>query len=284
MSILTPSHIRTAALFVAASFLFQACTPDEGEILDTQTAVVQAYLYAGQPVDSVRITQSYAYVRQDSTLITLDDLQVQISDGTQTYPLISTGDGYYVQPDLTIASGKTYTMQFNWNNETVAANTYVPEQREAAISLSEVYMTKITSGSGFNPGAPEEVDPINITWDNPENEYYYVVIKNLEESPEYINDFLAEREQNFPGGFRRFIFIGRPQISARYTIDARRELTQFGRYAVIVFRVNPEYAALYAVSSSSSQSITQPPTNVENGLGVFTGVSSDTLYFEVKKK
>lgn len=275
---------RIPALLLAASMAFNACTSDEGEILDTQTAVVQGYLYAGQPVDSLRITQSYAYIRQDSTLLTLDDLQIQISDGTNTYPLLSTGEGYYMQPDLVIASGKNYTLQFNWNNQTVSAQTYVPEQREAEVSAAEVYMTKITSGSGFNPGNLENTDPVEITWENPEGEYYYVVIKNLEESPEYINDFLAEREQNFPGGFRRFIFIGRPQISSRYTIDPRRELTQFGRYAVIVYRVNPEYAALYAVSGSSSQSITQPPTNVDNGLGIFTGVSSDTVYFEVKKK
>lgn len=279
-----PPFIYAMVLLLAVACTFNACTPEEGEILDTQTAVVQAYLYAGQPVDSVRITQSYAYIRDDSTLRTLDDLQVQISDGTHTYPLVSKGNGYYVQPDLIIASEKTYTLQFNWNNHTVSAQTYVPSQREAAISTPAVSMTKITSGSGFNPGSPEAVDPIDVSWSNPENEYYYVVIKNLEESPEYINDFLAEREQHFPGGFRRFIFIGRPQISARYTIDPRRELTQFGRYAVMVYRVNPEYAALYAVSGSSSQSITQPPTNVTNGLGIFTGVSSDTLYFEVKKK
>lgn len=66
-------------------------------------------------------------------------------------------------------------------------------------------------------------------------------------------------------------------------MDTRRNLTQYGRHQVIVFRVNHEYAALYQSTGSSTLSLTQPPTNIQNGLGIFTGVSSDTLYFEVTK-
>ena len=99
---------------------------------------------------------------------------------------------------------------------------------------------------------------------------------------DYVNENVAQFQLE-NGGQSRFSFITEPQITDFYAIDARRELPQFGTYQIIVFRVNPEYAALYESSGSSTLSLEQPPSNVVNGLGIFTGVSSDTLYLEVRK-
>ena len=104
----------------------------------------------------------------------------------------------------------------------------------------------------------------------------------MEDNPEYINgnleDLLAEGET--PG---RFSFRSEPEIMNFYAIDPRREIQQFGTHQVIIFHVNLEYAALYETSGNSSLSLTEAPSNVENGLGIFTGISSDTLFFEVNK-
>ena len=109
----------------------------------------------------------------------------------------------------------------------------------------------------------------------------YVVIENIEDNPEFVNDLLAEFQAN--GNARRFFQITEPEISDFYAINALRDLTQFGTYRIIVYRVNPEYAALYETAGTSSISIASPPSNIENGLGIFTGVSSDTVYLEVIK-
>lgn len=37
-------------------------------------------------------------------------------------------------------------------------------------------------------------------------------------------------------------------------------------------------AALYKTSGNTSLSLSQPPSNVKNGLGIFTGVASDRLF------
>jgi len=42
-------------------------------------------------------------------------------------------------------------------------------------------------------------------------------------------------------------------------------------HQIIVYRVNPEYAALYQNSGNSTLSLEEPPTNIENGNGIFTG-------------
>lgn len=272
--------IASSALFAALlTVALSGCT-EEAAILDTQTAVVEGYLFAGQPVDSLRLTQSYAYIRQDTTLITLDGLTPSMKVDDTVYPLLPKGNGYYYQPDLVIESGKTYRLSFDWNGKTVSAETFVPAQREAQISTVEISMTKITTG--LPPGGFTLIDPIEVSWENPEGDYYYVLVRNLEENPEYVNDRLAEFElQN--GGLRRFAMLSAPQITSFYSINPIREITQFGRHQVIVFRVTPEYAGLFGAAGSTSQTITQPPTNVKNGLGILSGVSSDTLYFNVKK-
>ncbi|MEM7368673.1 MAG: hypothetical protein AAF587_08705 [Bacteroidota bacterium] len=82
----------------------------------------------------------------------------------------------------------------------------------------------------------------------------------------------------------RFRTISEPEITNLHTIDTRRGLQQFGTHRVIVFRVNAEYAALYESSGTSPVSLSQPPPNVENGLGIFSGISGDTLFFEVIKQ
>ena len=147
--------------------------------------------------------------------------------------------------------------------------------------ISDKYLKQVNSLEGEKIEIGErptftQSDPIELNWNNDEGDYYYVYIKNIEENPEYINEMLTT------GAFARpFTFITEPSIMDTYNIDTRRDLTQFGTHEIVIFRVNPEYAAMYATADATSTSIVEPPTNIENGLGIFTGVSSDTLYLEV---
>ena len=58
----------------------------------------------------------------------------------------------------------------------------------------------------------------------------------------------------------------------------------FGKYAIILYHPNPDYAALYRSGGTSSQNISTPPTAITNALRIFTGVSTDTLSVTVLKK
>ncbi|MCB0631115.1 MAG: DUF4249 family protein [Lewinella sp.] len=269
--------------FIVLVLLFSACQRDSIADIDTKTAVVKAYLFAGQQVDSFQVTQSYSYAQQDTNLITLDDLDITITKDQEAFPLFPRGEGIYENPDLVIEPGQVYQMDFDWQGETISAETYIPETREAVISTTEIEMEKVDFSGGFGGGPgiqPETVDPVDISWENPEGDYYYVVIRNIEDDPEEI----IELPENVDfGDRRRFFFISEPEIMDVYTIDPRRSLTQFGTHQIIVYRVNPEYAALYETSGNSSLSLVQPPSNIVNGLGIFTGVSSDTVYLEVTK-
>jgi hypothetical protein len=47
--------------------------------------------------------------------------------------------------------------------------------------------------------------------------------------------------------------------------------------------VNQEYADLYENRQQDSRNLTEPLSNVNNGLGIFTAFSYDVAYFEVVK-
>lgn len=265
-------------------FGFIACEQESIATLDTSTAVVDAYIFVGQPIDSIRITQSFSYADADTNLVTLDQLEVRLKEGANSYTLQSIGNGYYQYSDLKIVEGKTYTLEFEYNSKKISASTYTPLTKLVSSSASEVALYKVDLTQGFgaasNLRANAETAPIELQWNNSEGDYYYVVVENLENKPE---DIIILPDGTTLEG-RQFQFISRPEIMDFYPIRVQRELQQFGKHRAIVYRVNPEYAALYELNGSSSVSITQPPSNINNGLGIFTGVSSDTVYFEVKKR
>ncbi len=274
--------IKFIPFLFAIALLFPSCEQESIDTIDLKTAVLEGYIFAGQGVDSIRITQSYSYSREDTTLIVLDDLEVSMSNEQYSAILEPARNGYYQNPEFVIQSDKVYTIQFTHENKTVFAQTYVPLKRDVSISTEVIEMEQIEGG--FGPGnITNQPDPIEISWDNPEGDYYYVLLENMEEEPEYINLAIQQFLEQNGEEIRRFSFITQPQITDFHSVNTRRDIQQFGLYRVIVFRVNPEYAALYESSGSSSLSLEEPPSNVENGLGIFTGVSSDTVYFEVKK-
>jgi len=61
------------------------------------------------------------------------------------------------------------------------------------------------------------------------------------------------------------------------------EFKYYGRHYLILYKINPEYAALYESTGNSSQNLRTPNSNIKNAQGIFTAVNSDTLLLNVKK-
>ena len=272
--------LRIILVSSLSAMAFAACEKEEVLFEETKTAIVEGYLHGGKTIDSLRVTQSFSYAQTDTNIIALETLDIRIVTDTSEFFLESSGDGYYFNTQHILNFGERYAIEFLWQDEVISAETYIPLQREAMLSVTEIELDQIELGTFGGGGLT--ADPVEITWNNEEGDYYYIHIENLEENPEYVNENIAQfQEEN--GEVGRFNFNSEPNITDFYGIDPRRELTQFGTHQIIVFRVNPEYAALYESSGNSTQSLEEPPSNIENGLGIFTGVSSDTLYLEVKK-
>ena len=276
--------MKNLSILFLLSLLFFSCEEEVSVLtLDNSKPVIIGYLYAGQSIDSIRITESISYT-SDGTLNVIDDLKVVISNDEESFELISTGNGYYNYPDHVIKEGLTYEISFEYKGEQVSASTYVNPKKIIELSESILSLEKIefdgTPGSLID-AAPEQI-VVDITWDNTELDYYFTIIENTEANPEYVNGFVEFLADNsvLPETF----FRSEPEITDVHSINSNRELQFFGNYDITVFRLNPEYAALYESIGSSTISLQEPPSNVNNGLGIFTSVTPHHLTLRVLEK
>jgi hypothetical protein len=84
------------------------------------------------------------------------------------------------------------------------------------------------------------------------------------------------------GGRNRPPLFNQPTRLSGAEIETPR-IQYYGYHDILLLHVQPEYAALYENNGSNSLNLAPPPTNIENGLGIFTGIASDTLRLLVKK-
>jgi hypothetical protein len=257
--------------------LFSACKQQNLTPSYSDQPVIEGYLRANN-VATVKIARQIAastnvvYANNN-----IDSLALIIIAPDTIYNLVPVGNGTYSAPNLIIREGIQYTLQFMYNNKLVSAVTTVPYiPQNYTQSVSEISVQKIDSNTTFTPGSFQINDPIELKWSNTDNAYFMVVVENMETNPTLIRDTTNAR-------FRTRSFRNEPAIVSAYTMRDQ-QFQYFGRHRLILYRLNPDYAALYNDNSNSSQNLTNPTTNITNGLGIFTGISSDTLYLQVNKK
>jgi len=199
---------------------------------------------------------------------------VTLEKAGRIYPLNSSrGDsGYYhyAGNDLVVNVGDVFKIAVAHNGKTATAETIIPSPpRQLTISKNALLV---------NTSTPLDTSSLTLRWEA-EKTFYFVVVENLEASPTPIN------QTPFPGGPRGQLrsFRSRPIRESRYTIR-RFDLTYLGEHRAKVYKVNREYANLYAFGQQDSRNLNEPETNVKNGLGVFAGFSSEEMKFRVVKQ
>ncbi len=260
--------------------LLSSCINEEFDPTDTSTVIIEGYLYEGTGVDSIKISQLIPFYREEGTSYEITDAEVSIVSNGETYSLThnSSKPGVYQYngADLNVIVGNEYKIQLDYFGKEVSAITIVPDKPiDLSISIDSIGMSPITSFDDlFNQ---EESEDIEVSWSNSDGDYYFVLTENIEENPEDINqlDFGGQQRPNFS-------FRSSPTNLNSTTITPF-SLSQFGQYRVVIFHVGQEYVDLYETSDQDSRNLTEPLSNVQNGLGIFSSFSSDTVYFEVHK-
>ena len=256
-------------------FLLSAC---EKTALTTASdsvkrPVVEAYLVAGQtPV--VKITYQLALGSSDTLLQPIQNLDVFIeTDGeSHTFSYSASDSLYHADIPWTVETGKTSQLRFAYEGETISAETSVPE-KPSGFTLSASSITIEPFGDpGSGGGMPSFPDPIEINWENTDGAYYLIVVNNLETDPESIFEEMDDRP--------RPSFRTEPEQNSTYELGFQ-SFSYYGTHQIILYKLNAEYAALYDDNGNSSQNLSTPYTNVLGGLGIFTGINSDTLSITV---
>jgi hypothetical protein len=241
--------------------------------------VVEAYLSPGHTPE-VRISHQLAFGSNDTLVQPILGLNVMLETENLVYPLAySDADSAYVgDGSWQVLPGKTYLLRFELNGNTITAETFVPLKPEGfTASASSIAIPQFGS-PGSGGGSPTIPDPVALTWLNNDGAYYLVVAENLEADPEAI--FEESGSDNRP---RRPTFRSEPEQTNKYEISFQN-FEYFGTHRLVLFRLNAEYASLYDDNGNSSQNLSSPYSNVLGGLGIFTGIHSDTLMLEVTKQ
>ena len=259
-----------------------ACTPATDDSLSPDVQpVVQAYLVPGQPI-SVQVTKQVPFV-DDTTGQgqPIDGLALRITNAAKAYPLRAIGNGtYQSNPDLVVKTGQLYQLDFDYAGRHVSGSTVIPARPVSfSADQTEVYELPLVPVRGG--GGQQSATPVRLTWTNPTGEYYFVVVDNVEANPVSIINRPNNPNGPVTNASRRF--RGQP-VQSDFTTIQPQSFQYFGRHRVVLFHLNPDYAALYKQNSTSTQNISTPPTALTNSLGLFTGINTDTLYVTVKQQ
>lgn len=271
--------MKIIQLFFVFPWLFLVSCENEITLETIDGLTMQAYLHAGQTIDTVEFYPLIALNASAKTENLSDLLPLIYTQSGQVIELsyISGSEGGYTAPETVVEVGETYTIEVDYKGVLVRAETQVPPAPlQVSISDTVIYRAQISDFSDLSN--MEVPDPIEINWEGEEGAFYFAHVQNIEENPEAIN--LLFEEGNAPP---RPDFQTEPSTETYYAIDTFREITHYGWYEVIIYRVNPEYVTLYDDNSSGVGNLNEIRTNVVNGFGIFTGLNSVKIYFQVVK-
>lgn len=277
-------YIELLFLTIATFFLY-SCEDDTTYTPDEQF-VLQAYLYANEPLTDITLRNTVPLTVYDSIGEPINNGNITIYKNDIAYNLISSSDSgtyHYAGDDLNIETGDIFHIEADVDGILATGETVVPESPEGIlISNNTVELPKIDFIDGVRPDFEtlqtfrDAVQSFELTvvWDNPNGELFFIVIESI--SNKQVSIFPTNGK--FARG--RFRQVTKPTRESEYDINID-ELTYWGGYVVKVYRVNQEYADMYENLEQDSRDLNEPPTNIKNGLGIFSAFHSQNVYFEV---
>jgi hypothetical protein len=242
----------------------------------TKKIIVEGYVSPGDSV-GLQVFRILEYAGSDTIVKTIDTCPIDVFINNIRYTLQPRDSGYYSlkESSISINEGDTVSFEFAAGEYSIHATTRIPT-KPVNFKTSKTSVTMPDMSAGFNRGAFKPFAPLEFTWDNDDGSYYLVAVKPVDPNAELVNPDDTATDDNRP--IR--IFRSEPSASSTYLMQMF-DFRYYGQQYVILYHLNTEYAALYNFSGNTSLNIKEPHTNIENGLGIFTGMNSDTLIITV---
>ena len=277
------THLLYFALF---SLFFISCNDENLNTIAENQFVVEAFLYAGESIDDIRIKTTYPLSEEEDTSSPINDAEVTLIKQGQRFDLVASGEeGYYHYPnsDVTVETNDVFLLEVNYNGITATAQTTVPTPTTGLeLSQDSLFVPTLPFSAGVDSiravvGDFLRNSSIEATWDNPNEDLYFLVIESVSDTldpifPTQVINVLA-----------RFRFVSEPTDATSLTFLAGT-LESFGTYSSKVYHINREYADLYENREQDSRDLNEPPSNVTNALGVFSAFNSQEAFFEVVRE
>ena len=263
-------------ILVALTGLLACSDPMTGPDDETRQVVVEAFLFAGEPVDHVRLTQTVPLGEDPALAATVDDAIVALVRGPERWLLSRLEEpGTYGYPgdDLEVREGDVFRIEVEAFGRTATGQTAVPGPLDGVeLDRYRLEVPELTPGR-FQPGVLQTLQ-VTVTWENPDASLHFVDVEGMDPEAESIfPDFIRQ-------GVGRFRIRSAPTEENFHAIGLQ-QLEHLGRHRAIVYRVNQEYTDLYNNRVQDSRDLNKPPSNIRGGLGVFSAFSSVAREFEL---
>tara|TARA_B100001971_G_C18179470_1_gene531916 strand:- start:50 stop:886 length:837 start_codon:yes stop_codon:yes gene_type:complete len=256
------------------------CTESSPLISDEDLMVVWGFVYANEPITDIKLTRTLPLDADSSSeFSTINDAEVAvIVNGDRFECELASGDSgiyQYLANDLSINSGDQTSIEIEWQGQSIKGESTVP-QPPSGLELESNIMEipNFSDRQSFMEWRQSENQEVVVTWETEsEDDWFYVVLKNLEQNPTPI-----EINSTFSERMREIIFP--PVQDNSYRI--RLPLIEFlGLHEIQVYRVNREYVDLYESRAQDTRDLNEPLTNIEGGLGVFSAFNSSKINMTV---
>ena len=267
---------------VFAAVVICGCGSDPGPLAgEDQLVVVQGYLFAGEPVDNIRLTQSVS-LDATQTSVALSDIQVTLIRDQDNFPLEAIDDSGtygYLGSDLTVAAGDLFELRVVHDDGVVTALTQVPPAPvQVALSTTQIYIASASDGDGFGGGfgggfGRGSDAALTVTWNNEGGAYHQVFVASEDPDAMVIDRGLGD-------DFSLPTLQQQPTRSTSTDVNSL-QLGTYGSWSVTVYRLNDEYGQLFEFGTQDPQDLEEPPSNIEGGLGIFTALHGSRFTFDV---
>ncbi|MBT4482965.1 MAG: DUF4249 family protein, partial [Candidatus Latescibacteria bacterium] len=218
------------------------CSEDSLLSPSVDQVVIEGYLYAGEPVDDIRLTKTLPLGSEDIAP-PVNNATVYLLKNSIRYDLssVSGGEGYYqyTENDLTVDAGDEFELFVEYGGNVASGKTVVPPAPGNILLSSNV----ISVPTEFYPGETNienENYRIDISWEENTSALFFVAVENLEYDPDPIEFSFGKFDTGESG--RRF--LSAPRNTNEFSITFRN-LNFYGEHRIRVYRVNQEYADLY---------------------------------------
>jgi hypothetical protein len=248
--------------------------------------VVQGYMVTGEKADSIQLSYPMEFLSKDSIGDPVVGAEVKLTYDGRDVELTSPGNDGFYGADIVVEPNTTYILSARvtgYRNAT--AVTTIPEKPRLKLDSNTISMDpqKVSYKDAVRAIQNNDSHPkimLNIK-DYKESDYYYIIFHSLESNPGKIWR-TGDPDVRQQGGMRTDIFN-----SDKFEINFRY-LRYFGKHIAVVYRITPEYAMYYNTLKKSNElnisTFLEPEGNVENGIGIFTGIACDTVEFTVKNR
>ena len=197
-------------------------------------------------------------------MLPITGLSIKLTNvSTDEYEILNDmGEGVYTSENI-IAQNGTYKLEFEYAGKSVWATTIIPDK----VYGFKCDTTELVHTERFSD---DTIRYVNYRWDNSDDTYHMFYIKNMESWSTPIYGIEPSKS-----------ITSSPTLDTTHQVNSRG-FYYYGRHYMVLYKVNQEYVDLYYSSSNNSQSMTNPPSNVNNGFGIFTAMTSDTLLLKLK--